>query len=261
MTEMKNISFLITAALLCVAPLAAQEVEVPVTETVSPSSELAEKFTNALLGSQWKSSLEVVAESPEGGVTISFDISMQDITHFSIAATMTSEDPFEGETVQNHKIMCDGEFLYADIEGVAELSQGMINGPIKVKLSEILKMAGVEELPTAEMIAPMVAGLLGAVPLAEEGSTDELRRYAASSEEEGSMTVCFHASTFLLASAEGKRPTGEMFTITTKDTAVVEEFAEGTFVYDKEAQDITAMLQMMSGGPGAGAPADDDLEF
>jgi hypothetical protein len=53
---------------------------------------------------------------------------------------------------------------------------------------------------------------------------------------------------------------GEDIQVTTRDTAVVEEFAEGTFIYDKEAQDVTDMLVMMGGGEEA-APADKDLEF
>jgi hypothetical protein len=48
--------------------------------------------------------------------------------------------------------------------------------------------------------------------------------------------------------------------ITAKDTAIVEEFEEGHFTFSGEAQDVTAMLAMMSGGGGA-APADEDLEF
>jgi hypothetical protein len=262
--EMKNTSFLITAALLCAAPLAAQEIEAtieaPVVEPSAASSELIEKATMALMGSQWKSTFKVVAEQPEGEATITLNMSMQDITHFSASVTMTAEDPFEGEVTQNHTIMCDGEFLYADIDGVAEMTQGMFNGPVKIELSALLGMLDMEEAPAAEDMAPMFAGLIGAMPLAEEGSTDKIRRYTASSDEEGTMTVCFDAATFFLSSIEAIDAEGAKMSITATDTAIVEEFEEGHFTFSGEAQDVTAMLAMMGGG-GPAAPADEDLEF
>lgn len=262
--EMKNTSFLITAALLCAAPLTAQGTEdvteAPVTEQSAASSELIEKATMALMGSQWKSTFEVVAEQPEGESTITLNMSMQDLTHFSAAITMTAEDPFEGEVTQNHTIMCDGEFLYADIDGIAEMSQGMFNGPVKIELPALLGMMGMEEAPTVEDMMPMIAGMIGTMPLAEEGSTEKIRRYTATSDEEGSMTVCFDAVTFFLSSVEAVNTDGSKMSITAKDTAMVEEFEEGHFTFSGEAQDVTAMLAMMSGGGGA-APADEDLEF
>ncbi len=262
--EMKNTSFLITAALLCAAPLTAQGTEdvteAPVTEQSAASSELIEKATMALMGSQWKSTFEVVAEQPEGESTITLNMSMQDLTHFSAAITMTAEDPFEGEVTQNHTIMCDGEFLYADIDGIAEMSQGMFNGPVKIELPALLGMMGMEEAPTVEDMMPMIAGMIGTMPLAEEGSTEKIRRYTATSDEEGSMTVCFDAVTFFLSSVEAVNTDGSKMSITAKDTAMVEEFEEGHFTFSGEAQDVTAMLAMMSGGGGA-APADADLEF
>ena len=261
---MNNTSFLITAALLCAAPLAAQEIEVtieaPVVEQSAASSELIEKATMALMGSQWKSTFKVVAEQPEGESTITLNMSMQDITHFSASVTMTAEDPFEGEVKQNHTIMCDGEFLYADIDGVAEMTQGMFSGPVKIELSALLGMLDMEEAPAAEDMAPMFAGLIGAMPLAEEGSTDKIRRYTASSDEEGTMTVCFDAATFFLSSIEAIDAEGAKMSITATDTAIVEEFEEGHFTFSGEAQDVTAMLAMMGGG-GPPAPADEDLEF
>jgi hypothetical protein len=262
--EMKNTSFLITAALLCAAPLTAQETEVtteaPVVEQSTAPSELIEKATMALMGSQWTSTFEVVAEQPEGESTITLNMSMQDLTHFSAAITMTAEDPFEGEVTQNHTIMCDGEFLYADIDGIAEMSQGMFNGPVKIELPALLGMMDMEEAPTAEDMMPMIAGMIGTMPLAEEGSTEKIRRYTATSDEEGSMTVCFDAVTFFLSSVEAVNADGSKMSITAKDTAIVEEFEEGHFTFNGEAQDVTAMLAMMSGGGGA-APADEDLEF
>ena len=262
--EMKNTSFLITAALLCAAPLTAQEIEVtieaPVVEPSAASSELVEKATMALMGSQWKSTFEVVAEQPEGEATITLNMSMQDLTHFSASVTMTAEDPFEGEVTQNHTIMCDGEFLYADIDGVAEMTQGMFSGPIKIELPALLKMLDMEEAPAAEDMVPMIAGMIGTMPLVEEGSTDKIRRYTAASDEEGTMTVCFDAATFFLSSVEAVDAEGAKMSITAKDTVIVEEFAEGHFTFSGEAQDVTAMLAMMSGGGGA-APADEDLEF
>ena len=262
--EMKNTSFLITAALLCAAPLTAQETEVtteaPVVEQSTAPSELIEKATMALMGSQWTSTFEVVAEQPEGESTITLNMSMQDLTHFSAAITMTAEDPFEGEVTQNHTIMCDGEFLYADIDGIAEMSQGMFNGPVKIELPALLGMMDMEEAPTAEDMMPMIAGMIGTMPLAEEGSTEKIRRYTATSDEEGSMTVCFDAVTFFLSSVEAVNADGSKMSITAKDTAIVEEFEEGHFTFNGEAQDVTAMLAMMGGGGGA-APADEDLEF
>ena len=262
--EMKNTSFLITAALLCAAPLTAQETEVtteaPVVEQSTAPSELIEKATMALMGSQWTSTFEVVAEQPEGESTITLNMSMQDLTHFSAAITMTAEDPFEGEVTQNHTIMCDGEFLYADIDGIAEMSQGMFNGPVKIELPALLGMMDMEEAPAAEDIMPMIAGMIGTMPLAEEGSTEKIRRYTATSDEEGSMTVCFDAVTFFLSSVEAVNADGSKMSITAKDTAIVEEFEEGHFTFNGEAQDVTAMLAMMGGGGGA-APADEDLEF
>jgi hypothetical protein len=242
--EMKNTSFLITAALLCAAPLAAQEIEAtieaPVVEPSAASSELIEKATMALMGSQWKSTFKVVAEQPEGEATITLNMSMQDITHFSASVTMTAEDPFEGEVTQNHTIMCDGEFLYADIDGVAEMTQGMFSGPVKIELSALLGMLDMEEAPAAEDMAPMFAGLIGAMPLAEEGSTDKIRRYTASSDEEGTMTVCFDAATFFLSSIEAIDAEGAKMSITATDTAIVEEFEEGHFTFSGEAQDVRA---------------------
>ena len=263
--EMKNTSFLITAALLCAAPLTAQEIEVtieaPVVEQSAASSELIEKATMALMGSQWTSTFEVVAEQPEGESTITLNMSMQDLTHFSAAITMTAEDPFEGEVTQNHTIMCDGEFLYADIDGIAEMSQGMFNGPVKIELPALLGMMDMEEAPTAEDMMPMIAGMIGTMPLAEEGSTEKIRRYTMAADEDlESMTICFDAVTFFLSSVEAVNADGLKMSITAKDTAMVEEFEEGHFTFSGEAQDVTAMLAMMSGGGGA-APADEDLEF
>jgi hypothetical protein len=159
--------------------------------------------------------------------------------------------------------MCDGEFLYADIDGVAEMTQGMFSGPVKIELSALLGMLDMEEAPVAEDMAPMFAGLIGAMPLVEEGSTDKIRRYTASSEEEGeegTMTVCFDAVTFFLSSIETVDGDGSKMSITASDTVIVEEFEEGCFTFSGEAQDVTAMLAMMGGG-GPAAPADDDLEF
>ena len=269
---MKNTPFLITAALLCAAPLTAQELELTPTppkveQPSAGSSELIEKATMALLGSHWKSTFEIVSEiGEESGATatISLNMSMQDITHFSASLTMTAEDPFEGEVKQNHTIMCDGEFLYADIEGVADMTQGMFSGPVKIELSALLGMLDMEEAPAAEDMVPllggMLSGMLGAIPLAEEGSTDKIRRYTASSEEEGTVTICFDAATFFLSSVEAVDAEGAKMSITAQDTEIVEEFEEGYFTFSGEAQDVTAMLAMMSGG-GSAAPADDDLEF
>lgn len=263
--EMKNTSFLITAALLCAAPLTAQGMkdvtEAPVTEQSAASSELIEKATMALMGSQWTSTFEVVAEQPEGESTITLNMSMQDLTHFSAAITMTAEDPFEGEVTQNHTIMCDGEFLYADIDGIAEMSQGMFSGPVKIELPALLGMMDMEEAPTAEDMQPMIAGMIGLMPLVEEGSTEKVRRYTMAADEDlESMTICFDAVTFFLSSVEAVNADGSKMSITAKDTAMVEEFEEGHFTFSGEAQDVTAMLAMMSGGGGA-APADEDLEF
>lgn len=263
--EMKNTSFLITAALLCAAPLTAQGMkdvtEAPVTEQSAASSELIEKATMALMGSQWTSTFEVVAEQPEGESTITLNMSMQDLTHFSAAITMTAEDPFEGEVTQNHTIMCDGEFLYADIDGIAEMSQGMFNGPVKIELPALLGMMDMEEAPTAEDMTPMITGMIGLMPLVEEGSTEKIRRYTMAADEDlESMTICFDAVTFFLSSVEAVNADGLKMSITAKDTAMVEEFEEGHFTFSGEAQDVTAMLAMMSGGGGA-APADEDLEF
>ena len=262
---MKNTSFLITAALLCAAPLTAQGMkdvtEAPVTEQSAASSELIEKATMALMGSQWTSTFEVVAEQPEGESTITLNMSMQDLTHFSAAITMTAEDPFEGEVTQNHTIMCDGEFLYADIDGIAEMSQGMFSGPVKIELPALLGMMDMEEAPTAEDMQPMIAGMIGLMPLVEEGSTEKVRRYTMAADEDlESMTICFDAATFFLSSVEAVNTDGSKMSITAKDTAMVEEFEEGHFTFSGEAQDVTAMLAMMSGGGGA-APADEDLEF
>ncbi len=264
-SEMKNTSFLITAALLCAAPLTAQGMkdvtEAPVTEQSAASSELIEKATMALMGSQWTSTFEVVAEQPEGESTITLNMSMQDLTHFSAAITMTAEDPFEGEVTQNHTIMCDGEFLYADIDGIAEMSQGMFNGPVKIELPALLGMMDMEEAPTAEDMTPMITGMIGLMPLVEEGSTEKIRRYTMAADEDlESMTICFDAVTFFLSSVEAVNTDGSKMSITAKDTAIVEEFEEGHFTFSGEAQDVTAMLAMMSGGGGA-APADEDLEF
>ena len=266
---MKNTPFLITAALLCAAPLTAQEPDSPVAEpSAQPSefiekAEFVEKATMALMGSQWKSTFEIVSETGEESgaeATISLNMSMQDITHFSASITMTAEDPFEGEVKQSHTIMCDGDFLYADIDGVAEMTQGMFSGPVKIELSALLGMLDMEEAPAAEDMVPMIAGIVGSMPFAEEGSTDKIRRYTASSDEEGTMTVCFDAATFFLSSVEAVAADGVKMSIMTKNTEMVEEFQEGCFTFSGEAQDVTAMLAMMSGG-GSAAPADDDLEF
>jgi len=289
---MKAIVTVIVAALFCAATINAQEndksgdhsgqemteVEAPDKGASSASIEIAKKFTNAILGGKWKSTLtfEKVHEDPqEGPLTTSVDIaiSMQDVKHFSISITGTAKAKDSGEALleENYKFMCDGEFLYIELDGIAEKSNGMFSGPIKMKFSEVLKLLGLGESPTAEMMAAelitKVDSLIAAeksepagLDYTEEGSTDELRRYTTGSEEEGTYTVmCFYADTFLLASMKGKVD-GEDIQITARDTAVVDEFAEGAFTYDKEAQDVTAMLAMMSGGGGA-APADEDLEF
>ena len=75
------------------------------------------------------------------------------------------------------------------------------------------------------------------------------------------MTICFDAVTFFLSSVDAVNADGSKMSITAKDTAMVEEFEEGHFTFSGEAQDVTAMLAMMSGGGGGAAPADEDLEF
>ncbi|MDP6963655.1 MAG: hypothetical protein QGF46_05760 [Planctomycetota bacterium] len=262
---MKNISFLLTAALICAAPLSAQEVVEEATVAEAPSSELAQKATKALVGSQWKSKFEVVATSEMGDskMNLNFDVKMQDLTHFAINAKITSEDPFEGDVTQEFALMCDGEFLYVNSDNMAEMTGGMMSGPVKVELAVIMQMLGQEELPNSEFFAEMVDGLLNEIPLQEEGSTETLRRYTASSEEDGSMTACFYADTFMLASIEGSDPSGNTFNVTASDSAIVEEFEEGSFTFVPAegvvVTDMTAMLQMQMGG--APAPADEDLEF
>jgi outer membrane lipoprotein-sorting protein len=261
--KMKNTSFLITAALLCASPLVAQEVEATVEPPVPASSELAQKAAKALVGSKWKSKFDIATTSEMGDSSMSFDIRLQDLTHFAIGAKISSEDPFEGEIVQEFTLMCDGEFLYANSDNMAEMTGGMMNGPIKVEVAVLLQMLGQEEAPSSDFFEGMVDEMLGEIPLKEEGSTDKLRRYTAASDEDGTMTACFYADSFLLASIEGARSEGDTFTLTASDSAIVEEFEEGTFTFVPAegvvVTDITAMLQMQMGGPPA--PADEDLEF
>jgi small subunit ribosomal protein S16 len=64
----------------------------------------------------------------------------------------------------------------------------------------VVEEAPAEEAPAAEDMVPMIAGMIGTMPLVEEGSTDKIRRYTAASDEEGTMTVCFDAATFFLSS-------------------------------------------------------------
>jgi hypothetical protein len=284
---MKAIVIATVATLFCAATINAQvidksgghsgqemtEVEAPDTGASTASIEIAKKFTNAILGGKWKSTL-TFEKAQEGLITTSADIaiSMQDVKHFSIsiASTVKAKDSSEVLLEENYKFMCDGEFLYIELDGIAEKSNGMFSGPIKMKFSEVLKLLGLGEAPTAEMMAAeaiaKVDSLIAAeksepagLDYTEEGSTDELRRYTMGSEEGTYRVMCFYADTFLLASIKGKVD-GEDIQVTTRDTAVVDEFAEGTFIYDKEAQDVTDMLVMMGGGEEA-APADKDLEF
>ncbi|MBC8369862.1 MAG: hypothetical protein H8E25_07675 [Planctomycetes bacterium] len=259
---MKHTSFLITAALLCVAPLAAQEADATASEAQSSSSELSKKASAALVGNQWKSKFTIALNSEDATANIVVDIKMQDLTHFAIDASIASEDPFEGEVTQEFTIMCDGDFLYFNSDNMAEMSGGMMNGPVKVGVKAVMDMMGLEELPTSEYFSEMLDGLLGEIPLTENGSTEKLRRFSVSDEEKGSIVACFYADTFLPASVEGNKE-GSDFTLTASDSAIVEEFAEGAFTFvpgeGVVVTDMTAMIQMQMGGPPA--PADDDLEF
>ncbi|MFT7516956.1 MAG: outer membrane lipoprotein-sorting protein [Myxococcota bacterium] len=263
---MKNTSFLLIAALFCAAPLAAQEVEeTAVAETQSAASELAQKATSALINSQWQSKFAIAMTADgdeEASTNITIDIRLQDVTHFAIEAAVTAEDPFEGEVTQNFTIMCDGEFVYVNSPSLSEMSGGMINGPIKVQVKALMAIAGLDELPTSDFFASMVDGLLSEIPLTENGSTEALRRYSVSHEEEGSIVACFYGDTFLPASME-MASDGQIMTVTASDSSLVEEFAEGAFTFVPAdgvvVTDMTAMIQMQMGGPPA--PADDDLEF
>ncbi|MDA9860529.1 hypothetical protein N9C81_01530, partial [Planctomycetota bacterium] len=251
---------LCVGVLFCTAPLTAQEQLVFEDPDPVTAAELAGKITKAILGGPWKSSCYITGE--EGGSKIPeifLDIAVQDISHFSIAVTLTSENPFEfaylnlpvptnksdGVFVQNYKIMFDGEFLYAAIDGIYEMSEGMFVGPVKFNLGRVFPDLTVEIV--TEKIVSMLASEIEDQHFAEAVSTEDHNLYT--SHDYDRLFLWYfnpkygkHGS-FSIKSVESYNKNYEKLTFTTNYIEVVEEFAEGTFTYENEAQDITAFME------------------
>lgn len=253
------------------APLSAQEaVEAPAEAPASnPALDAIMEHVPAILDNTWKSTFHVKAfEGETQQMDLTASVKFQDKMHFHIDLDMTMEDEFEGEKTMSFTVLADGTFLYLDSPNMAEVSQGMASGPVKVEMALVEKMMGSQMgggmAPSGEMDKDALKGMLqealSEFTFREEGSTEDTRRFILKNDDvDGS--ISFHKKHWFLHSADMAFEGGKM-NITTSDNAVVEAFPEGTFTFTiaegQSVMDLTPMLQMSMPQEEA---SDDDLEF
>lgn len=260
----------VSAALL--SPISAQEdgVQLEAAAPVSnPALDAILEHVPAILEHSWKSTFSVsVHEGESQKMALTAGVKFQDKKHFSIELDMTVEDDFEGEKKMTFSILADGTFIYIDSPSMAELSQGMASGPVKVELALIEKMMASqmgggmapEGAPGKDAIKEMVSGALEGFDFKEEGSSEGLRRFTLSGEEVNGF-ITFEKKHWFLSSMEMSFDENKAV-VNATENAIVENFPEGTFTFTvaegQTVMDLTSMIQMMAPQEEV---ADDDLEF
>lgn len=254
----------VSAALL--SPSFAQESEAQ-TEAPAPASNPALdailEHVPAILDHSWKSTFNVsVHEGEAQQMALVAGVQFQDKKHFTLNLDMTVQDDFEGEKQMQFSIIADGTFLYVDSPSMAELSQGMASGPVKVELALFEKMIGSQMGGgmDKDAIKGMVSGALEGFTFKEEGSGEGLRRYTLAGEDVNGF-IAFEKEHWFLSAMEMNFDEGKAV-VNATENAIVEEFPEGTFSFaaaeGQVVMDLTPMLQMSMPQEEV---ADDDLEF
>ncbi len=273
----KNLILPVSVAAALLAPLSAQDqpaTEAPVAEAATnPALNAILEHVPAILDHSWKSTFHIQAfegETPKMEMTAA--VQYQDTKHFSVDIQMSAEDEFGEQKDMSFLILSDGAFLYLNSPNMAEMSQGMANGPIKVDLATLTKLMQMQlgggMNPSggefnAEAMKGFLNGALEGYTFKEDGSGEGLRRYTLSGEGvEG--FIAFEKEHWFLSGLEMKFDEGKAV-VDTSDNAVVESFPEGTFTFTvaegETVMDLTPMLQMsLANAPGA-EEAEDDLEF
>lgn len=255
----------------CMAPLAAQEAaqETEAPAASNPALEAVLEHVPAILDKKWKSTFSVQGfEGENQMMDMTAAVKFQDKKHFAVDMNLTTQDESEGETKMEFAIIADGTYLYLNSPNMAELSQGMMAGPVKVELALFEKMMGSQMGGMApaggfdkEGISKMIKENLGDFTFKEEGSGEGLRRFVLGKDEVSGF-IAFEKEHWFLSSAEIVMGTEGKAVINTSDNAVVESFPEGTFVFTaaegETVMDLTPMLQMQMPQDEA---AEEDLEF
>ncbi|MHC4822700.1 MAG: hypothetical protein ACYTEP_01625 [Planctomycetota bacterium] len=253
------------------APLSAQEAtEAPATEAPAsnPALDAILEHVPAILDNTWQSTFHVKAfEGEEQKMDLTAAVRFQDKMHFSVDLDLTVEDDFEGEKIMSFTVLADGTFLYLDSPNMAEVSQGMASGPVKVEMalfekmvsSQMGGMAGGGEMDK-DALKGVLQEALAEFTFREEGSNEEVRRFILKNDDvDGS--ISFHKKHWFLHSADMSFDEGTM-NITTSDNGMVEGFPEGAFTFTvaegQSVMDLTPMIQMSMPQEEA---SDDDLEF
>lgn len=255
----------------CMAPLAAQE-EAAASEAPAasnPALEAVLEHVPAILDKKWKSTFHVQGfEGENQMMDMTASIKYQDKKHFAADLNMTIQDEFEGEQKMSFAIVADGTYLYVNSPNMAELSGGMMAGPVKVEMALFEKMMGSQMGGMApeggfdkEGIAKTLKEQLGDFTFKEEGSTEGIRRFVLGKDEVSGF-VAFEKEHWFLNSAEIVMGTEGKAVINTTENAVVESFPEGTFTFTaaegETVMDLTPMIQMSMPQEEAG---EEDLEF
>jgi len=260
----------VSAALL--SPVFAQEGETQPEASVpasNPALDAILEHVPAILDHSWKSTFNVaVHEGETQQMALVAGIQYQDKKHFTLNLDMTVQDDFEGEKEMQFSILADGTFLYVDSPSMAELSQGMASGPVKVELALLEKMISSqmgggmsgEGGMDKDGMKEMISGALEGFTFKEEGSGEGLRRYTLAGDDVNGF-IAFEKEHWFLSAMEMSFEEGKAV-LNATENAIVEEFPAGTFAFavaeGQVVMDMTPMLQMSMPQEEV---ADDDLEF
>jgi hypothetical protein len=255
----------------CMAPLAAQEAaqETEAPAASNPALEAVLEHVPTILDKKWKSTFHVQGfEGENQMMDMTAAVKFQDKKHFAIDLNLTTQDEFEGDMTMTFSVMADGTYIYINSPNMAEVSQGMMSGPVKVELALFEKMMGSQMGGMAgaegfdkDAIAKALKEQLGEFTFKEEGSGEGLRRFVMAKDEvTGHMS--FEKEHWFLSSAEIVMGTEGKAVINTSENAVVEAFPEGTFTFTaaigETVMDLTPMIQMSMPQEEV---AEEDLEF
>lgn len=255
----------------CMAPLAAQEAaqETEAPAASNPALEAVLEHVPAILDKKWKSTFHVQGfEGETQSMDMTAALQYQDKKHFALDMSMTMQDEFEGEQKMSFTVIADGTYIYVTSPNMAELSGGMMAGPVKVELALFEKMMGSQMGGMAgaegfdkEAIAKGLKEQLGDFTFKEEGSGEGVRRFVMAKDEVSGF-ISFDKEHWFLHAAEISMGTEGKAIINTSDNAVVESFPEGTFTFTaaegETVMDLTPMIQMSMPQEET---AEEDLEF
>ena len=269
----KHITLTAAASLALLAPSFAQEAAAPVApaeqeQELAPGLKQLLKNVPDILDKKWKGAMVVTGEEAESGNTFKVDLNVhyQDLKHFKADVKINAvEKAMDMEMNLDLSILCDGEFVYVDGTGLEEMGMPFPM-PVKVKM-DVLQQAmlmGVqaqegEDANLKDLVREGMKEMFGELNVKEEGSTEDTKRYVMENED-GKGHVVFNAKSWIPQEMKVEAE-GNVITMKTTSSGLVEEFPEGTFKFTvpegKTVTDLTAMLQMQLPQEGG----DEDLEF